>query len=45
MNLRPVIAANNPVDWWFVFKFNSEHFEGCDGHEKLPHKGRKHNQI
>jgi Deoxyribonuclease II len=26
----PLIAKNKPVDWWFVFKFNSkEPFSGC----------------
>jgi hypothetical protein len=26
---RPLIAAGHPVDWWFVFKFNSASFPGC----------------
>ena len=27
----PLLAANHPVDWWFVFKFNSKSFPGCEG--------------
>jgi hypothetical protein len=27
----PLLAAGHPVDWWFVFKFNSENFPGCGG--------------
>jgi len=27
---RPLLAKNKPVDWWFVFKFNSsKQFGGC----------------
>jgi hypothetical protein len=26
---RPLLAAGQPVDWWFVFKFNSHTFAGC----------------
>lgn len=27
---QPLLAKGNPVDWWFVFKFNaSKSFEGC----------------
>jgi hypothetical protein len=25
----PLLAAGHPVDWWFVFKFNSASFPGC----------------
>ncbi len=25
----PLLAAGQPVDWWFVFKFNTEAFPGC----------------
>ena len=25
----PLEAANHPVDWWFVFKFNAKAFPGC----------------
>ena len=25
----PLIAKGHPVDWWFVFKFNSASFPGC----------------
>lgn len=25
----PLISDIKPVDWWFVFKFNSKSFEGC----------------
>lgn len=25
----PLVARNHPVDWWFVFKFNSAAFPGC----------------
>jgi hypothetical protein len=27
----PLLAAGRPVDWWFVFKFNSANFPGCRG--------------
>src|SRR5947208_9631234 len=27
----PLLAKGKPVDWWFVFKFNAETFQGCDG--------------
>ena len=26
---RPLLRGNTPVDWWFVFKFNSTKFSGC----------------
>ena len=29
-NLAPLVGKNQPVDWFFVFKFNSESFPGCD---------------
>jgi len=25
----PLLAKDHPVDWWFVFKFNSAAFPGC----------------
>jgi hypothetical protein len=25
----PLVEAGKPVDWWFVFKFNSSNFAGC----------------
>jgi hypothetical protein len=25
----PLLQAGHPVDWWFVFKFNSKSFPGC----------------
>lgn len=27
----PLLAKGHPVDWWFVFKFNSATFPGCGG--------------
>lgn len=27
----PLLTAGHPVDWWFVFKFNSKSFPGCQG--------------
>ena len=27
--LSPTLKAGQPVDWWFVFKFNAGTFEGC----------------
>jgi hypothetical protein len=27
----PLLAQGHPVDWWFVFKFNSAAFPGCAG--------------
>jgi hypothetical protein len=30
----PLIAKGHPVDWWFVFKFNSASFPGCGGSAK-----------
>lgn len=27
----PLLAKGHPVDWWFVFKFNSSVFPGCGG--------------
>jgi hypothetical protein len=26
---RPLLAKSQPVDWWFVFKFNAGTFPGC----------------
>ena len=27
----PLLKTGQPVDWWFVFKFNAETFPGCGG--------------
>ena len=27
----PLLNANTPVDWWFVFKFNAHSGPGCTG--------------
>lgn len=27
----PLVQKGDPVDWWFVFKFNSKVFPGCGG--------------
>jgi len=27
----PLLSAGHPVDWWFIFKFNSKAFPGCGG--------------
>jgi hypothetical protein len=27
----PLLKVGQPVDWWFVFKFNAESRPGCDG--------------
>src|SRR2546421_12659613 len=27
--LSPLLQKGHPVDWWFVFKFNSAAFPGC----------------
>jgi Deoxyribonuclease II len=27
----PLLGAGHPVDWWFVFKFNTKAFPGCGG--------------
>jgi len=27
----PLVAAGEPVDWWFVYKFNTAGFEDCGG--------------
>jgi len=29
--LVPLLQKGRPVDWWFVFKFNSKVFPGCGG--------------
>jgi Deoxyribonuclease II len=29
--LSPLLQKGRPVDWWFVFKFNSDEFPGCEG--------------
>lgn len=32
---QPLLKANTPVDWWFVFKFNAATGPGCTG-QKTP---------
>src|SRR5690348_15942596 len=34
----PLIAPGQPVDWWFVFKFNSKIFPGCGTEELSTHR-------
>lgn len=29
----PLLERGHPVDWWFVFKFNSKSFPGCGGED------------
>jgi hypothetical protein len=31
----PLLQTAQPVDWWFVFKFNTKTFPGCSDGEKL----------
>lgn len=31
----PLISNDQPVDWWFVFKFNSESFPQCGGAQRV----------
>ena len=35
----PLIAPNQPVDWLFVFKFNTGSFPGCDDDGTVPKEG------
>ena len=30
----PLLGPGQPVDWWFVFKFNAESFPGCGGAQR-----------
>ncbi len=30
----PLLQHGQPVDWWFVYKFNSASYPGCGGNEK-----------
>jgi hypothetical protein len=30
----PLLEKGHPVDWWFVFKFNSKFFPGCGANEQ-----------
>lgn len=30
----PLLRSSQPVDWWFVFKFNAESFPGCGGAQR-----------
>ncbi len=34
--LSPLLAAGNPVDWWFVFKFNAAAFPCLESQEPNP---------
>src|SRR6266850_986192 len=38
----PLLAADRPVDWWFVFKFNTKSFPGCgeDAQRSCPFGGQ-----
>ncbi len=29
-----LLRSSQPVDWWFVFKFNAESFPGCGGAQR-----------
>src|SRR5262244_3756764 len=31
---EPRLKAGEPVDWWFVFKFNTKSFPGCPGNNE-----------
>lgn len=37
--LSPLISSNQPVDWFFAFKFNSASFPGCDENGTFPEEG------
>lgn len=42
-SLTPLDADGQPVDWWFVFKFNATGFPGCgenSGQRKCPFGGK-----
>ena len=30
----PLLRSGEPVNWWFVFKFNAESFPGCGGAQR-----------
>jgi hypothetical protein len=30
----PLLKSGQPVDWWFVFKFNAATFDGCGGAQR-----------
>src|ERR1700747_1556231 len=30
----PLLNTGEPVDWWFVFKFNAESFPQCGGFQR-----------
>lgn len=32
--VTPLLKTGQPVDWWFVFKFNAESFPGCGGAQR-----------
>lgn len=35
----PLLQKDQPVDWWFVFKFNGATHPGCDGDPTCPFGG------
>lgn len=35
----PLMSAGHPVEWFFVFKFNSASFPGCQGKDTCPFGG------
>lgn len=37
----PLASTNQPVDWFFIFKFNAESFPGCTDDGKTPPVGSK----
>lgn len=37
----PLAGKNQPVDWFFAFKFNSASFPGCNDHGHVPKVGTK----
>lgn len=36
----PLLQPDHPVTWWFVFKFNSKSFPGCDATRACPFGGQ-----
>lgn len=37
--LGPMISKGHPVDWWFLFKFNTAAFPGCGAARQCPFGG------
>lgn len=35
-SLSPLLAANQPVEWWFAFKFNAATFQSAESNESNP---------